>query len=58
MVSYGSGSGSDAFIWEVTDRIDEVRNLTEKTVDLLDNNKFYLSYGEYAKFRGKIRLAT
>jgi hydroxymethylglutaryl-CoA synthase len=57
IVSYGSGAGSDAFIFEVTDRIEEVRNLAPLTRDLLDRNKNYLEYGEYAKFRHKIRKA-
>jgi hydroxymethylglutaryl-CoA synthase len=57
MVSYGSGAGSDAFIWRVTDRIDKVRNLAPRTRDLLDGNKVYLDYGVYAKFRRKIRKA-
>ena len=57
LVSYGSGAGSDAFIFEVTDRIDEVRDLAPKTRVLLDSNKNYLEYGEYAKFRHKIRKA-
>jgi hydroxymethylglutaryl-CoA synthase len=57
MVSYGSGSGSDAFVWTVTDRIDEVRDLTEKTRPMLDEDKRYLEYGAYAKCRGKIRMA-
>ncbi len=57
MVSYGSGSGSDAFVWTVTDRIDEVRDLTGKTRVMLDNDKRYLEYGAYAKCRGKIRMA-
>ncbi len=26
MVSYGSGAGSDGFVWKVTDRINEVRD--------------------------------
>jgi hydroxymethylglutaryl-CoA synthase len=55
MVSYGSGSGSDGFVYEVTDRIDGVRNLAPLTTDYLDKNKLYLDYGTYAKFRGKIR---
>lgn len=57
LVSYGSGAGSDAFIWKVTDRIDEVRDLAPKTRDILDTNKKYLEYGEYAKFRHKILKA-
>lgn len=57
MVSYGSGAGSDAFIFEVTERINEVRELVPKTRFLLDSRKNYLEYGEYAKFRRKIRKA-
>ena len=57
MVSYGSGAGSDAFIFRVTDRIEEVRDRAEKTRDLLDNNKIYIDYGTYAKFRKKILKA-
>ncbi len=56
MVSYGSGAGSDGFVWTVTDRIDEVRDAAPHTREQLDNNKIYLSYGAYAKLRGKIRM--
>jgi len=55
MVSYGSGSGSDAFIWKVTERIDEVRDKAVRTRKLLDENITYVDYGTYAKFRHKIR---
>jgi len=58
LVSYGSGAGSDAFIFRVTERIDEVRDVAPRTRDQLDNNKVYIDYGTYAKFRGKIRKAT
>jgi hydroxymethylglutaryl-CoA synthase len=57
IVSYGSGAGSDAFVFKVTKRIDEVRELAPKTRYLLDKNKNYLDYGVYAKFRRKIRKA-
>jgi hydroxymethylglutaryl-CoA synthase len=57
MVSYGSGAGSDAFIWKVTERINEVRDLAVQTRQMLNNNKVYLQYGTYAKYRGKIRKA-
>jgi hydroxymethylglutaryl-CoA synthase len=57
MCSYGSGSGSDAFLWTVTDRITEVQDLAPKTRDMLDHDQIYLQYGEYAKFRHKIRKA-
>jgi hydroxymethylglutaryl-CoA synthase len=55
MVSYGSGAGSDAFIWKVTERIDEVRDSAVRTRKLLDENLTYVDYGTYAKFRHKIR---
>jgi hydroxymethylglutaryl-CoA synthase len=57
IVSYGSGAGSDAFIFEVTKRIDKARDLAPKTRELLDNDRNYLEYGEYAKFRQKIKKA-
>jgi hydroxymethylglutaryl-CoA synthase len=57
LVSYGSGAGSDAFIFRVTKRIDEVRNLAPQTRYLLDTGKNYLEYGVYAKYRRKIRKA-
>jgi hydroxymethylglutaryl-CoA synthase len=58
MVSYGSGAGSDAFLIEVTDRINEIRNLVEGTRYQLDYHPIYLDYGNYAKYRGKILKAT
>jgi hydroxymethylglutaryl-CoA synthase len=57
LVSYGSGAGSDAFIFSVTPRIDDVRDLAPKTRYLLEKNPVYLDYGTYAKFRRKIRKA-
>ncbi len=58
IVSYGSGAGSDGFIFKVTERINEVRDLAPKTRYLLEKNKQYLEYGVYAKFRQKIKKAT
>ncbi|KPJ74302.1 hypothetical protein AMJ52_01070 [candidate division TA06 bacterium DG_78] len=57
LVSFGSGAGSDAFIFKVTERINKVRNKAEKVKNMLENNRIYLTYGEYAKFRGKIIMA-
>jgi len=54
MVSYGSGAGSDGFVWRVTERIDEVRNVTFKTWDVINGDKVYLDYGLYSKYRRKI----
>jgi hydroxymethylglutaryl-CoA synthase len=57
MVSFGSGAGSDAFIWRVTERIKEVQDAAPKTREMLNKNKIYLQYGTYAKYRKKIRKA-
>jgi hydroxymethylglutaryl-CoA synthase len=57
MCSYGSGSGSDAFIFTVTERILEVQSLAARTRQMLDTNQIYLEYGAYAKFRHKILKA-
>jgi hydroxymethylglutaryl-CoA synthase len=56
MVSFGSGAGSDGFIYRVTDEITKVQDRAPKTRDYLDRDKMYLNYGEYAKFRHKIKL--
>ncbi|RCK72199.1 MAG: Hydroxymethylglutaryl-CoA synthase [Ignavibacteriae bacterium] len=56
MVSFGSGAGSDGFILKATDELPKVQNLAPKVRDLLNNNKIYLNYGEYAKFRKKIKV--
>ncbi len=58
MVSYGSGAGSDGFIWRVEERIREVQDLAPKTRDQIEDHPLYLDYGTYAKFRGKILRAT
>jgi hydroxymethylglutaryl-CoA synthase len=54
MISYGSGAGSDAFVWRVTDRIKEARDLAVHTTTLLDENQVFVDYGTYAKYRHKI----
>ncbi len=56
MVSFGSGAGSDAFIFETSQRLLEVQNKAPKTRYQLDNNKRYLTYGEYVNYRRKIRM--
>ncbi len=55
MISFGSGAGSDGFIFRATDKITEVQALAPKTRELIDGKKIYLSYGEYAAYRRKIR---
>ena len=56
MVSFGSGAGSDGFIFQVTDKIKDVQDKAVKLREMLENGKIYLDYGQYAKFRGKIIL--
>ncbi|MCX6154121.1 MAG: hydroxymethylglutaryl-CoA synthase [Candidatus Kapabacteria bacterium] len=54
MISFGSGAGSDGFVFEATDRITEVQGLAPKTRDLLNGKKIYLDYGKYVAYRKKI----
>ena len=54
LVSFGSGAGSDAFVFRMTERINEVREKAVKVKELLEYSPIYLNYGLYAKFRGKI----
>ncbi len=56
VVSFGSGAGSDGFVFRVTEEIDAVRDLAPRFKSMMDGRKIYLSYGEYAKFRGKIHM--
>ena len=55
LVSYGSGAGSDAFIFRATERLLEVRDLAPRVRKQLDEYKYFLEYGAYAKYRQKIR---
>jgi len=57
LTSFGSGAGSDSFVFEVTDNIQAVQDLAPKTRVQLDENKIFVDYGTYAKLRGKIRMA-
>ncbi|MDT3740350.1 MAG: hydroxymethylglutaryl-CoA synthase [Candidatus Kapabacteria bacterium] len=54
MVSFGSGAGSDGFIFEATDELPKVQDLAPKTRDMLNGKKIYLDYGKYAAYRRKI----
>lgn len=55
MTSFGSGAGSDAFVFRVTDRIEELRERAPKVEDFLISKK-YLDYAAYAKHQRKIRM--
>ncbi len=54
MVSYGSGAGSDAFVFTVTERIESVRPLAPTVQDILSRPTRHLDYALYARFRSKI----
>jgi len=54
MVSFGSGAGSDAFVFKATERLTEIQDKAPKVRNMLERNKIYLDYGAYAKFRRKI----
>jgi len=56
MVSYGSGAGSDGFVYEATEELPKVRERAPFTRQMLDENKVYIDYGTYTKYRKKIRL--
>ncbi len=54
MVSFGSGAGSDAFIYQATDELPKIQDKAPKIREMLTQNRRYLNYGEYVKFRRKI----
>ena len=54
LVSYGSGAGSDAFIFETTERLLEVKDKAPRLRKQLDEHQVYIEYGTYSKFRRKI----
>jgi hydroxymethylglutaryl-CoA synthase len=55
VVSFGSGAGSDAFHIEVTDKVEEVRDLAPRVIDYV-NRKKYVDYTIYARNRRMITL--
>lgn len=54
ITSYGSGAGSDAFSFLVTDLIEEVKSYPFN-VDYYVNRKKYIDYGIYARYKGVLR---
>ena len=52
--SYGSGAGSDAFAFHVTERIDE-RRQGARVADYLYRRREITDYGHYLRLRSKIR---
>jgi hydroxymethylglutaryl-CoA synthase len=57
MVSYGSGAGSDAFLWEVTKEIISIQQFRKKEKQLVNDqvaDKIYIDYVGYLKKTHKI----
>lgn len=56
VTSFGSGAGSDSFVFEATDLLPRKRDLAPTVRSFLDHPRRYLTYGQYAKYREKIIL--
>ena len=54
VTSYGSGAGSDAFSFVVTDLIDEMKKYSYN-VDYYVERKKYIDYGTYVRYKGVLR---
>ena len=54
MTSYGSGAGSDAFSFVVTEEIEKIQSYPYST-DYYLNRKEMVDYGTYARYKGVIR---
>ena len=54
VVSFGSGAGSDAFCFEVTEKIEQRRQAAPLTGDYIKRARF-IDYNQYARFRNKIK---
>lgn len=57
LVSYGSGAGSDGFVFRVTDAIAATRGRCPSVQQQLRGKRVYLDYATYAKHRGKYRMS-
>lgn len=55
MVSFGSGAGSDAFSFTVTEKIEQVRHRAPLTTDYIRRSR-WVDYATYARWRKKIVL--
>ncbi len=55
LVSFGSGAGSDAFAWQVTDKLLERRDLAKRTAWYIQRRDL-IDYATYARFRNKLVL--
>jgi 3-hydroxy-3-methylglutaryl CoA synthase len=56
LVPFGSGAGSNAFVFTVTDIITERQKAGVPTVEEMLRNKIYVDYAQYLKMRKMIKL--
>jgi hydroxymethylglutaryl-CoA synthase len=56
VIGYGSGAGSDGFDITVTENIKKIDRGTNFSIQSMVDNKKFLDYATYAKYRGKIKL--
>ena len=54
-VSYGSGAGSDAFVWTTTDALAQRRGRAPMTRDYIDRRRS-IDYGLYVRYRRKLHI--
>jgi hydroxymethylglutaryl-CoA synthase len=57
MVSYGSGAGSDAFVWETTSELKKIQQVRAKNTLLVADairNKAYVDYVQFLKLTHKL----
>ncbi len=54
LVSFGSGAGSDAFVWEVTEEIVNRRDRAPKVADYI-RRRVEIDYALYTRYRGKLK---
>lgn len=53
MVSFGSGAGSDAFVWEVTEKLEERRERAPLVSEYIER-RVEIDYGLYTRYRSKL----
>ncbi|ABU81559.1 hydroxymethylglutaryl-CoA synthase [Ignicoccus hospitalis] len=54
MAPFGSGAGADAYLFEVTDRVEEAKALAPTTQSYIERRKV-IDYATYLRFRNKIK---
>ncbi|MEM1519455.1 MAG: 3-oxoacyl-[acyl-carrier-protein] synthase III C-terminal domain-containing protein, partial [Pyrobaculum sp.] len=56
LVPFGSGAGSNAFVFTTTDIIEERQRINVPKVDEILQDKIYIDYAQYLKLRKMIKL--